>query len=297
MNDHLPSLLMQHEQFLQQLLQESVLPAPILNQAIAYSLLSGGKRFRPLLVYLCGEMVELPMPVRDILAAAVEMTHVYSLIHDDLPAMDNDEYRRGKPTCHRAFDEATAILAGNTLANWAVELLIERLPPFLGASRSLHIVKVLLRAAGGMGMLSGQSLDMSVLLQANCERAELEEVHRLKTGALLKSCVAMVLIAADQWESPTGVALRSFADILGLLFQMQDDYLDRYASPHSMGKIRASDTANVKYTFADYLSKEACQREIDACFTEAIACLQRCGPKAAPLIHVTEQLQMRSNIL
>jgi len=294
MNDHIPSLLQQHEQYLRQLLRSLDMAAPELKKAVSYSLLAGGKRFRPLLIYLSGEIFDLSLPVRDILAASVEMMHSYSLIHDDLPAMDNDDFRRGKPTCHRVFDEATAILAGDALASWSIELLLERLPRYLGSEKVVAIARCLLQASGPLGMVSGQSLDLTVLNCAEVTEHSLRHIHSLKTGCLISACIDMVLLAAHQYDGKDVEHIQAYAKELGLVFQMQDDYLDRFASPLHLGKSRSSDAANVKYTYADHFGKEKLYCEIEKRFIKAIDNLQYYGGKAEPLIQLTRQLAARS---
>ncbi len=294
MNDHIPSLIQQHEQYLRQLIHSLDMAAPELKKAVSYSLLAGGKRFRPLLIYLSGEIFDLSLPVRDILAASVEMMHSYSLIHDDLPAMDNDDFRRGKPTCHRVFDEATAILAGDALASWSVEILLERLPRYLVSDKVIAIARCLLQASGPLGMVSGQSLDLTVLNGSEVTEHALRRIHHLKTGRLISACIDMVLLAAQQHSSNNAEPIQAYARELGLVFQMQDDYLDRFASPLRLGKNRSSDTANVKYTYADHLGKEKLYCEIETLFAKAIENLQYYGSKAEPLIHLTRQLALRS---
>lgn len=296
MNDHIPSLIQQHEQFLRQQLQQLDMAAPELKKAMRYSLLAGGKRFRPLLIYLCGEIFALPMPLRDVLAASVEMMHCYSLIHDDLPAMDNDDFRRALPTCHRAFDEATAILAGDALANWSVDILLEQLPRFVSPRALLAMARCLLRASGVHGMVSGQSLDLSILNLATVPEASLAMIHQLKTGQLIAACIDLVLIAAEAMETKQGKRLQDYATDLGIAFQMQDDFLDRYASPQVLGKCTSSDTVNAKFTYADYYDKDALHRQLQLRFSAAVSALDVFGAKADPIFAITQQLALRSQI-
>ncbi len=243
-----------HEHVLSELLDATKIPASRLKQAIRYVLFPGGKRLRPLLIYACGELFEIPIESLDIMAVAIEIMHAYSLVHDDLPAMDNDDLRRGLPTCHRAFDEATAILVGDGLQALAIDFLVSHLPKTLSAAQILSIVQTLVQAAGPSGMVSGQSLDLSDL-QTSVSVQHLETIHHLKTGQLMLACINMVL-AAGQPTAQDIAALRLFGHHLGLLFQMQDDYLDQYATHESLGKGRSSDLANQKQTFANLYPKE-----------------------------------------
>lgn len=297
MNDHIPSLLQQHEQYLRQLLRSLDMAAPELKKAVSYSLLAGGKRFRPLLIYLSGEIFDLSLQVRDILAASVEMMHSYSLIHDDLPAMDNDDFRRGKPSCHRAFNEATAILAGDALASWSVDILLEQLPRFIAPASIIAITRCLLLACGAPGMISGQSLDLSVLNGLNVTEDNLSMIHKLKTGRLIEACIDMVLLAANAQGSKQGMQLQHYTKELGIAFQMQDDFLDQYATPQSLGKSISSDTANAKYTYAHHLTKDELRAELDTRFCTAISALDIFGASAKPLIELTQKLALRTQLI
>ncbi|PJD90738.1 MAG: geranyl transferase [Legionella sp.] len=249
-----------HERVLSELLETTNIPAPRLKEAFRYVLFPGGKRLRPLLVYACGELFDIPLERLDIMAAAIEIMHAYSLVHDDLPAMDNDDLRRGLPTCHRAFDEATAILVGDGLQALAIDILVSHLPKTLTPAQTLTIVQTLIQASGPSGMVSGQSLDLSDL-QASVSAQQLETIHHLKTGQLMLACINMVL-AAGQPQPHDITALRQFGHHLGLLFQMQDDYLDQYGAHDSLGKGRSSDLANQKQTFANLYPKETLAKMI-----------------------------------
>ena len=243
-----------HEKVLNNLLESANIPALRIKNAMMYSLFPGGKRLRPVLVYLCGELIDVDIKSLDTIAAAIELTHCYSLVHDDLPAMDNDDFRRGKPSCHRAFDEATAILVGDGMQAFAIDILLHYLPQQLSASQVVSVTHELIKASGVAGMVSGQSLDLSELANPDINEPQLREIHMLKTGQLMMACINMVLSAGT--PSPSAqAALREFASHLGLVFQMQDDYLDRYGSTNLLGKGRASDTANDKVTFANLYDK------------------------------------------
>ena len=238
-----------HEAVLRQLVDLANIPAQRIKDAMLYSLFPGGKRLRPVLVYLCGELIDVPLETLDIIAAAIELMHCYSLIHDDLPAMDNDDFRRGKPSCHRAFDEATAILVGDGMQAFAVDILLTQLSELLPPTQIIGLTHELTKACGISGMVSGQSLDLSELARHDIDEQQLRHIHLLKTGQLITACINMVLIAANPTLAATA-ALRDFAQHLGLVFQMQDDYLDRFGQPDSLGKGRASDSENQKTTFA-----------------------------------------------
>lgn len=235
-------------------------PSQLLTQAMAYALSSGGKRFRPMLVYAAGEILNVPRVVLDRIALSIECVHTYSLVHDDLPAMDDDDYRRGKPSCHKQYDEATAILVGDALQSMAFEILCEPLAEYLDTNKTLSLIKTLSIAIGAKGMVAGQQLDMTVLQQPDVSEATLTTVHKLKTGRLIQACIDMPVIAS-QHNHPFVQELTNIGLTLGVLFQMQDDYLDRYHSDKH-GKLRASDCDNEKTTFCDIYSQDALLKKI-----------------------------------
>ena len=249
-NPTLASYKERHERVLHDLVQQESVPAQQLHEAMHYVLFSGGKRIRPLLVYACGELFNLPLISLDIMAASIEMMHTYSLVHDDLPAMDNDDLRRGRPTCHKAFDEATAILVGDGLQAYAIEVVAQHLPKTVDMQKTVAIIHEIVQACGPSGMVSGQSLDLSALTRPDISAAQLETIHQLKTGRLILACINVVLTAALPSDKEIA-ALQKFAQHLGILFQMQDDYLDQYGSTDALGKGRSSDLANQKQTFAN----------------------------------------------
>ncbi len=253
------------ETYLKKQFSQKPIPSKRLKDAIEYSLLDGGKRFRPLLVYLTGELLKIEQAPLNVIAAAVEMVHCYSLIHDDLPAMDDDDYRRGKLSCHKAFDQATAILAGDALSSWSIGLLISELSTYAKPDITIAISRRLINAIGIEGMISGQSLDLTVLSSDNVNEKELEQIHLLKTGCLIEASIMMVTDLIDLQDDKKN-ALQQFAHYLGLVFQMQDDYLDCYASEDTLGKMRSSDMANEKKTYAQLYDKAALKEKINLLF-------------------------------
>ncbi|HAU1151239.1 TPA: polyprenyl synthetase family protein [Legionella pneumophila] len=285
-----------HELYLKQLLDETIIPAPQIRSALHYALFSGGKRIRPILVYLAGDLIDVDQEALDVIAAAIELTHCYSLIHDDLPAMDNDDIRRGKPSCHKAFDEATAILVGDGMQAFAIEVVLTRLSPLLPAKQIVAITQLLVNASGISGMVSGQSLDLSELANSSVTEELLREIHLLKTGKLILACFEMVLAAQHLVSEQIKSALRTYGKHIGLVFQMQDDYLDLYAPTQILGKGRSSDQANQKTTFATLFSKQQLEEEITVHYQIAMDSLQLFGSKATALIELTKQLQNRSNL-
>ena len=251
----------------------------LLHQAMRYSALAGGKRFRPVLVYATGCALGLPEDNLDPIAAAIEIIHAYSLIHDDLPAMDDDDLRRGRPTCHRAFDEATAILAGDALQALAFEVLARKLP----ASRasSLAIVHEIAQACGSVGMAGGQALDLAAVGRSIDVQA-LETMHRLKTGALIRASVVTPCILRDTEEDVLH-HMAGYGDCVGLAFQVHDDILDVTGSTELIGKNTQADAALDKPTFPSVLGLDASRRRADDLRRQAISHLEHVPGDTATL--------------
>ena len=239
-----------------------------LRDAMKYGLLLGGKRDRPFLVYATGKMLGAEMSALDYAAAAIESIHAYSLIHDDLPAMDNDELRRGQPTCHIAFDEATAILAGDALQTFAFEILTEA--PSLSAEQKLQLVKVLAQASGVQGMCLGQSLDLiSEHKQVNLD--ELELIHRNKTGALLTAALKLGFICSPHFENKElEQQLERYSQAIGLAFQVQDDILDIEGDSAEIGKPVGSDLGLDKSTYPKLLGLEGAKQKAQELYQTAL---------------------------
>jgi len=290
-NQTINHYLSRHERLLNDLINRSDVPAPRIKEAIYYSLFPGGKRLRPLLVYLCGQLIAVNIETLDTIAAAIELTHCYSLVHDDLPAMDNDDLRRGKPSCHRAFDEATAILVGDGMQALAIDILLSYLPKNLPMPQVIAVTRELTKACGPAGMVSGQSLDLTELTNPEVSESALREIHLLKTGKLILACIDMVLAAGNPAPNKAN-ALRQFAGHLGLVFQMQDDYLDQYGSV-KLGKGRASDIANQKKTFAALYSQQELLTLIKNHYQQAEQALTIFANDAVDLLALLISLQQR----
>lgn len=237
-----------------------------LIQVMEYSTQGSGKRLRPLLVYATGIGLNVSLEKLDAAAAAVEMIHCYSLIHDDLPAMDDDDLRRGKPTCHLAFDEATAILAGDALQCLSLEILSSDEVP-LSDSQKIAMVRTLTQACGVQGMVMGQAID--VAQQASFSLDELTHMHSLKTGALITACVKLAQIAADDQQA----SLIDFAKHIGLGFQIQDDILDIESPTELLGKPQHSDQRAQKTTYPNLLGLAGAKQHALHCLTQALAAL------------------------
>jgi farnesyl diphosphate synthase len=224
-----------------------------LHEAMHYAVLDGGKRVRPLLAFAAGELFDAPRDAVARAAAAVEMIHAYSLVHDDMPCMDDDDLRRGKPTVHKKYDEATALLVGDALQAQAFEVLANAA---LDAERRIAMLTTLARAAGSLGMCGGQAIDLaSVGLVLSL--AELEQMHRLKTGALLEASVMLGAMAGKSLTAAEAEALRAYASAIGLAFQVVDDILDATADSATLGKTAGKDAADNKPTYVSILGHEA----------------------------------------
>ena len=238
---------------LEQQLPGEELEPTLLHRAMRYSALAGGKRFRPVLVYATGRALGLPEADLDPVAAAIEIIHAYSLIHDDLPAMDDDDLRRGRPTSHKAFDEATAILAGDALQALAFEVLARELPA--NSDSSLEIVHLIASACGSIGMAGGQALDLAAVGK-NIGVEALETMHRLKTGALIRASVVAPCIMAGAGDQVLE-HVSAYGDCTGLAFQVHDDILDITGDSKLIGKNTLADEALDKPTFPSILGLEA----------------------------------------
>jgi geranylgeranyl pyrophosphate synthase len=244
-----------------------------LHAAMRYATLSGGKRIRPLLVYASGRAIGIEEQTLDGAAAAVEIIHAYSLIHDDLPAMDDDDLRRGRPTCHKAFDEATAILAGDAMQALAFHILAS--DPALPCSPAtrLAMIDALAVASGSRGMAGGQAIDLaSVGRELNL--AELENMHIHKTGALIRASVRMAALCAEHADEQTRERLDRYAACIGLAFQIRDDILDVEGDTETLGKTQGADIARNKPTFPGLLGMDAAKTHARTLHEEALAALE-----------------------
>lgn len=259
--------------FLDQKLADYKQPHSPLGEAMGYAVLLGGKRVRPFLVYTVGKLLNVPLEKLDHSAAAIEAIHAYSLVHDDLPAMDDDPLRRGQATCHIAFDDATAILAGDALQSFAFELIAQ--DPHLTSHQKVIQIQELANAAGAKGMCLGQSLD---LCAENKFVAidELEYIHRNKTGALIEAAVLMGFNVSDYADYLEIKALLSdYAKLIGLAFQVQDDILDVIGSAEKTGKTVGADENLNKSTYPKLLGLEAAQQKAQALYQSALDTLDK----------------------
>lgn len=274
---------------LERVLTKATSVPPRLADAMRYAVLGGGKRIRPRLVYASGRLAGAPTEVLDHAAAAVELVHAYSLIHDDLPAMDDDDLRRGRPTVHVAFDEATAILAGDALQALAFETACA---DGIDATVSLRWVRLLARAAGAEGMVGGQVLDLEGETR-RLDVAELERLHRCKTGALLHAAVAMGA-AAGNLPGANADALDRFGAEIGLAFQIHDDVLDATVATETLGKRQGADAERGKSTYVSVLGLDTARVEAERRMTRALRELACFGTEAAELVELAKFIVSRS---
>jgi len=282
------------EQQLDHYLQLADPGTPRLLQAMRYSTLGGGKRLRPILVYCTGEALGADLPALDAAAAAVELIHAYSLIHDDLPAMDDDDLRRGLPTCHKAFDEGTAVLAGDALQALAFAVLAEdQLAPISAAARLLAL-QLLAQGIGTAGMAGGQAIDLEAVGR-QLTLAELEGMHRRKTGALITTSVLMGAVSAGTAAGPVLDALRVYGDELGLAFQIQDDILDVTGDTATIGKQAGADAALNKPTYPSLLGLDGARQRAADARDRALAALAPLGSRATLLQALAHYVVDRSH--
>ena len=257
-------------------------PEETISKAMRYSLMAGGKRIRPVLCLAASEAVGGTQKDALRAACALEMVHTYSLIHDDLPAMDNDDLRRGKPTCHVAFGEATAILAGDALLTLAFEILAS--VPYENvdqAGKWLQVTRIVAGAAGSRGMIQGQMLDIAAegsLLSVG----DLESMHRLKTGALIEASLQCGALLAEADEAQKG-SLRTYARNIGLAFQVADDILNVEGNPALMGKAVGTDQLNEKNTYPSLLGLDASKQFAQKLIRQALQALEAFDNRAEPL--------------
>ena len=257
---------------------DNILPKT-LHQAMRYSVLNGGKRTRPLLTYATGRALGLSENLLDAQACAVEFIHVYSLIHDDLPAMDNDDLRRGKPTCHKAFDEATAILAGDALQALAFQVLGNDPSIQVNDSARLQMITTLTKASGSQGMVGGQAIDLASV-GTKLSLPELENMHIHKTGALIRASVNLAVLSKPDVQPDTAKHLDHYAKCIGLSFQVKDDILDVESDTATLGKTQGKDNENDKPTYPALLGMAGAKQKALELHEQAINSLNGFGSEA-----------------
>jgi len=262
------------DQSLESLLLDYTEADSVLADAMRYSTLLGGKRIRPVLVMSTARAFGASEAIALIAGCAVELMHAYSLIHDDLPAMDDDDLRRGQPTCHKAFNEATAILAGDALQTLAFEVLAGKLPkPGIPPCQQLQMIAELTRASGAKGMVAGQSIDLLAVGQ-NLDLAQLEAMHSRKTGALITASVVLGALCCPNPPSEVDLAaLRRYSHAIGLAFQIQDDILDITGNTEALGKRQGADEQLNKPTYPSLLGLDGARSKLEQVHADALTAL------------------------
>ncbi|MDO8306407.1 polyprenyl synthetase family protein [Herminiimonas sp.] len=260
-----------------------------LHEAMQYAVLDGGKRVRPLLVHAAGALFDADAVELARAAAAIEMIHAYSLVHDDMPCMDDDALRRGKPTVHVKYDEACALLVGDALQAQAFEVLAQG---GLEPARQLAMVRLLARASGSLGMCGGQAIDLASV-GLSLSLAELEQMHQLKTGALLRASVLLGALAGKSLSEQEMTALDAYALAVGLAFQVVDDVLDATADSATLGKTAGKDAADNKPTYVSILGLQQSQALAEKLRTDAHRALEQFGDKARRLRELADLIVQR----
>ena len=294
LNDFLTKSSQRVEHFFECHLPANELPPARLHQAIRYSAMNGGKRIRPALVYATGQALKLDLQTLDGIAAAIELMHSYSLIHDDLPAMDDDDLRRGKPTCHKAFDEATAILAGDAMQALAFELLTDLSIPGPVAETRMQLANQLATAVGSRGMAGGQAMDLEAV-DCSIPINALEDIHRKKTGCLIEACINMTQSCCTNLTEQQHSKLLEFAQHVGIAFQIRDDILDEISDTKTLGKPQGSDKELNKPTYISILGLAASEQLCTDYYSQAINCLSEFDENAGMLHLLAEHIVCRTH--
>jgi geranylgeranyl pyrophosphate synthase len=262
-----------------------------LLEAMRYATLNGGKRLRALLVYATGEALEVDLERLDAPASAVEMIHAYSLVHDDMPIMDDDDLRRGRPTCHKAYGDATALLVGDALQTSSFESLCDN---DISAIQKIKMVQILAQHSGALGMAGGQAIDLESVGQS-LDLAELQGMHELKTGALIRASVHLGALALYNVDDTTLAKLDHYAHCIGLAFQVQDDVLDVTSTTETLGKAQGADIALNKPTYPALLGLDAAQQKATDLIDQALAALDDLPYNTETLAALAQFVVQRKN--
>jgi geranylgeranyl diphosphate synthase type II len=289
-------LLEEVNSYLEHIITESEGPESIIYKAMNYSLNAGGKRLRPILAYAAAELLDVDKSIVAPYAAAIEMIHSYSLIHDDLPCMDNDDYRRGKLTNHKVFGEAIAVLAGDALLNKAFEKMLEDMALETDCNmlkKKVHAAKIIATASGTSGMVGGQVVDLESE-EKHITQETLMYMHRKKTGALIKASVMAPAVLSDI-NSNKRKALEAYAEYIGIAFQIKDDIMDVEGSLEEMGKSSGKDLERGKSTFITLFGLEESKRKLYETINEAVASLEIFGTDGIFLSELARYIAQRRN--
>jgi geranylgeranyl pyrophosphate synthase len=264
-----------------------------LHESMRYSVLSDGKRIRPVLVYAAGQTLGVKLDALDGPACAVEIIHAYSLIHDDLPSMDDDDLRRGRPTCHKKYDEATAILAGDALQALSFHILAHDPKIQVNGQQRLSMINTLAIASGSRGMAGGQAIDLAAVGQS-LNIAELENMHIHKTGALIRASAELGALSIENVDPDSFSRISQYAKCIGLAFQIKDDILDIESDTETLGKPQGSDMAMNKPTYPDLLGLNGAKQAADDLYSKAIKCLEVFDEQADMLRAIADYIVKRN---
>lgn len=270
------------------------IPSLDLKAAMQYSMQQPGKRLRPLLIYATGSAFAAPLTNLDVPATAVEIIHTYSLIHDDLPCMDNADLRRGQPTCHKVHGDGMAVLTGDALHTLAMQILAEH-PSTITPQRRLEMIQTLAKACGPYGMAAGQALDITLLSDPDISSDLLLDIYHLKTGALFSACIELGRLASDNDDDTAKTAMAEFGYNIGLAFQIQDDLLDIEASSHVSGKPQGIDIHNNKITYPRLHGVIAARQKVDSLYQQALEAIDYLGEQAHLLRLLASKMLKREN--
>ena len=282
------------DRFLDSVIPSATTPPTTLHDSMKYSLMVGGKRVRPILAIAAAEAIGQPAPGLMPIACSLELIHTYSLIHDDLPAMDNDDFRRGKPTNHKVYGDAMAILAGDALLTMAFDLcsrpdLMKGCDP----ARQIRLIQELAYGSGSLGMVGGQAFDIQAE-NIDIDLVTLQNIHKHKTGMLIRAAVRMGAIAAGATNHQLD-ELTSYAEDVGLAFQIADDVLNVTGTREELGKNPNTDAERGKKTYPTFYGAEGAKKLADDCVARAITRLASFGPAAEPLSEIARYITSRKN--
>ncbi len=294
LTDYLGQCSQRIEKFFDQHLPSKNQAPTNLHSAIRYSAMSAGKRIRPALVYATGKALQIDSSRLDCIAGAIELMHCYSLIHDDLPAMDDDDLRRGKPTVHCAFDEATAILAGDAMQALAFSVLTDTSIPGPDKAIRGQLAYRLAIAVGSQGMAGGQAMDLAAVNQT-ISIESLEYIHRQKTGCLIRTCIDMAQICSNTLSEQQRTSLLQFSEHLGIAFQIRDDILDEISDTSTLGKPQGSDRDSNKPTYVSILGLEESEKRCQEYFQQSLDCLNTFDNNADWLRLLAEHIVCRQH--
>ena len=268
------------------------IPSIELRDAMEYTLSNGGKHLRPMLIYATGHIFGATWDDLDIPASSVELIHTYSLIHDDLPAMDDADLRRGKPSCHKVYGEGMAILTGDALHTLAMQIIAAH-PASLPAAKRIQMLGVLSQACGPYGMAAGQALDIAIMHEDTVSIPLLNDIYRLKTGRLFSACIELGRLASTDDDEFNQEALAVFSDRIGLAFQIQDDILDIETNTELLGKQQGTDLKNNKITYSKLAGLGEAKAKVNSLYEEAFAAIHHFGNKALLLRELAESMLKR----